>query len=65
MRVEAGLVKLAGKLLLQRGAKEVLDALGWFVQVVQWQLKVFAEISFPQPVGAHQRFGSRTARSRK
>src|SRR6185437_4164955 len=44
VRVVAGLGELAGKLLLQGGADEVFETLGGFVEMVERQMEVLAEI---------------------
>ena len=57
MGVASGFRQRLGQLLLQARAKEMLQPFGRFVQVIQGQRKVLAEVRLPQAMPSHQHLG--------
>ena len=55
MWVDAGPGQFAGQPLLKMGTDVVFDALGRFVQMVERQIKMLAQICLPEAMRAHER----------
>ena len=64
MRIAVGRAQFRGKLLLQFRTKIMLDPFGRFVQMIERQIEMFTQVSFPQPMSTNQRLRACSSRFR-